>query len=79
MSSELRLVVIGEALSGLATQVALVAIPCQVYVLTHSAALVGLLGLVELGPARHRVAARRGGPRSTIAIACWEQCRVCLN
>ena len=29
---------------------ALVAIPFQVYVLTHSAALVGLLGLVELGP-----------------------------
>ena len=49
-SRELRLVVIGEALAGLGTQAALVAIPYQVYVLTHSAALVGLLGLVELGP-----------------------------
>src|SRR4051812_50153673 len=49
-SRDLRLVVIGEALSGLGTQAALVAIPFQVYVLTHSAALVGLLGLVELGP-----------------------------
>src|SRR3954447_11093607 len=49
-SRDLRLVVIGELLSGLGTQAALVAIPFQVYVLTHSAALVGLLGVVELGP-----------------------------
>src|SRR5919206_2925722 len=49
-SRDLRLVVIGEAISGLGTQAALVAIPFQVYVLTHSAALVGLLGVVELGP-----------------------------
>jgi predicted MFS family arabinose efflux permease len=49
-SRDLRLVVIGEAISGLGTQAALVAIPYQVYVLTHSAALVGLLGVVELGP-----------------------------
>jgi MFS family permease len=49
-SRELRLVVIGEAISGLGTQAALVAIPFQVFVLTHSAALVGLLGAVELGP-----------------------------
>jgi MFS family permease len=49
-SRELRLVVIGEAISGLGTQAALVAIPFQVYTLTHSAALVGLLGIVELGP-----------------------------
>src|SRR5919205_2640996 len=49
-SRDLRLIVIGEAISGLGTQAALVAIPFQVYVLTHSAALVGLLGVVELGP-----------------------------
>jgi MFS family permease len=49
-SRELRLVVIGEAISALGTQAALVAIPFQIYVLTHSAALVGLLGAVELGP-----------------------------
>ena len=49
-SRDLRLVVIGEAISGLGTQAALVAVPYQVYVLTHSAALVGLLGIVELGP-----------------------------
>jgi len=49
-SRDLRLVVIGELISGLGTQAALVAIPFQVYTLTHSAALVGLLGVVELGP-----------------------------
>src|SRR5919205_2353476 len=49
-SRGLRLVVIGEAISGLGTQAALVAIPFQVFVLTHSAFLVGLLGIVELGP-----------------------------
>src|SRR5215212_4710910 len=37
-------------LSAVGSQAALVAIPYQVYVLTHSPALVGLLGLVELGP-----------------------------
>lgn len=49
-SRDLRLVVIGEGISGLGTQAALVAIPFQIYVLTHSAALVGLLGVVELVP-----------------------------
>jgi MFS family permease len=49
-SRDLRLVLIGQALSALGTQAALVAVPYQVYVLTHSAALVGLLGVVELGP-----------------------------
>jgi MFS family permease len=42
--------VIGELFSGLGAQAVLVAIPFQVYVLTNSAALVGLLGLVELVP-----------------------------
>src|SRR3954465_12951748 len=49
-SRNLRLLVIGELFSGLGAQAALVAIPYQIYVLTHSAALVGLLGIVELVP-----------------------------
>src|SRR3954462_5304420 len=49
-SRDLRLLVIGELFSGLGAQAALVAIPFQIYVLTHSAALVGLLGIVELVP-----------------------------
>src|SRR3954470_6851280 len=49
-SRNLRLLVIGELFSGLGAQAALVAIPYQIYVLTKSAALVGLLGIVELVP-----------------------------
>ena len=49
-SRNLRLLAIGEVLSGFGSQAVLVAIPFQVYVLTQSAALVGLLGLVELVP-----------------------------
>src|SRR3954451_19681760 len=49
-SRDLRLLVIGELFSGLGAQAALVAIPYQIYVLTGSAALVGLLGIVELIP-----------------------------
>src|SRR5919112_594274 len=49
-SRNLRLLVIGELFSGFGSQAALVAIPYQVYTLTHSAALVGLLGIVELVP-----------------------------
>ncbi len=49
-SRNLRLLVIGELFSGLGSQAALVAIPFQIYTLTHSAALVGLLGMVELVP-----------------------------
>ena len=49
-SRNLRLLAIGEVLSGFGSQAVLVAIPFQVYVLTRSAALVGLLGLVELVP-----------------------------
>src|SRR4051812_42713934 len=49
-SRDLRLLVTGELFSGLGAQAALVAIPYQIYVLTHSAALVGLLGIVELIP-----------------------------
>jgi MFS family permease len=49
-SRDLRLLLLGEVVSSLGTQAALVAVPFQVYVLSRSAALVGLLGLIELGP-----------------------------
>jgi MFS family permease len=49
-SRDFRLVVIGNFLSGLGAQATLVALPYQVYVQTHSALLVGLLGAVELAP-----------------------------
>jgi MFS family permease len=49
-SRELRLLVLGNFVSGLGTQAALVALPYQVYVQTGSPLLTGLLGAVELGP-----------------------------
>lgn len=49
-SRELRLLVVGNFVSNLGTQAALVALPYQVYVQTKSALLTGLLGAVELGP-----------------------------
>ena len=49
-SREYRLLVGGQLVSSLGTQAALVALPFQIYVLSHSAALVGLLGAFELGP-----------------------------
>jgi MFS family permease len=49
-SRNLRLLILGELFSGLGTQAALVAIPYQIFLITHSAALVGLLGIVELIP-----------------------------
>jgi MFS family permease len=49
-SRELRLLVLGNFVSGLGTQAGLVALPYQVYVETHSALLTGLLGAAELGP-----------------------------
>lgn len=49
-SRDLRLVTIGQAAATLGTQAALVAIPYQVFVLTRSPLLVGLVGAVELGP-----------------------------
>ncbi len=41
---------LGEAVSSLGSQIALVALPIQIYLISHSAALVGLLGAFELGP-----------------------------
>jgi MFS family permease len=49
-SRDLRLVVLGNFVSGMGTQATLVALPYQIYVETHSALLVGLLGAVELFP-----------------------------
>jgi MFS family permease len=49
-SREFRLIVLGEVVTGLGNQAALVALPFQIYVVSHSAALVGLLGAFELGP-----------------------------
>ncbi|HEY6888282.1 MAG TPA: MFS transporter [Solirubrobacter sp.] len=46
----LRRLISGELISGLGSQAALVAIPYQVFTLTKSPALVGLLGIVELLP-----------------------------
>ncbi len=49
-SRDFRLLAVGGTISSLGTQAALVALPIQIYLLSHSAALVGLLGLFELGP-----------------------------
>jgi MFS family permease len=49
-SRDLRLVVGGGFVSNLGTQATLVALPYQLYIVTHSALLVGLLGAVELVP-----------------------------
>ena len=49
-SRDFRLLVIGGLISGIGTQVTLVALPYQVFVLTRSSFLVGMLGLVELVP-----------------------------
>jgi MFS family permease len=40
----------GQIVSLLGTQLTLVALPLQVYLLTHSSLAVGLIGLVQLGP-----------------------------
>src|SRR5215218_3050238 len=49
-SRDLRLLLIGEFLTGLGTQAALVALPYQLYTQTGSPLLTGLLGAVELAP-----------------------------
>jgi ENTS family enterobactin (siderophore) exporter len=49
-SRDFRLLTVGALVTGLGTQAALVALPYQVYVISRSAFLTGLLGLVELGP-----------------------------
>jgi MFS family permease len=49
-SRDLRLLVSGTFVADMGAQAALVALPYQLYILTRSAFLVGLLGAVELGP-----------------------------
>jgi MFS family permease len=50
VSRNFRLLMLGGLVTGIGTQATLIALPYQVYVLTHSAFLTGLLGAVELGP-----------------------------
>ncbi|MGZ6643092.1 MAG: MFS transporter [Solirubrobacteraceae bacterium] len=49
-SRDFRLLTLGNVVSGLGTQAALVALPFQVYSQTQSAFLTGLLGAAELAP-----------------------------
>jgi MFS family permease len=49
-SRDYRLLVLGGFVSGLGTQLTLVALPYQVYLQTRSSLLVGLIGLAELVP-----------------------------
>jgi MFS family permease len=49
-SRDLRLVIIGNLVTGIGAQATLVALPYQLYIETHSPLLVGLLGAVELVP-----------------------------
>jgi MFS family permease len=49
-SRDLRALIVGNLVTGLGTQAALVALPYQLYTQTGSAFLTGLLGAFELGP-----------------------------
>jgi MFS family permease len=49
-SRDFRLLTAGTLITGLGTQATLVALPYQVFVITGSAFLVGLIGAAELGP-----------------------------
>jgi len=49
-SRPFRQLQLGQAVSGLGTQAALVALPYQIFVISRSPTLVGLLGAFELGP-----------------------------
>ena len=49
-SRDFRLLMLGQLVTGLGSQAALVALPFQVYELTGSAFMTGLVGLVELFP-----------------------------
>ncbi|MBS1889555.1 MAG: MFS transporter [Actinobacteria bacterium] len=49
-SRDFRLLTVGTLITGLGTQATLVALPYQVFVITGSAFLTGLLGLAELAP-----------------------------
>ena len=47
---DFRLLFLGQMISFLGSQITYVAVPYQVYQLTHSPLMVGLLGIAELGP-----------------------------
>ena len=47
---DFRLLFIGQTVSGLGSMITFIAVPFQIYQLTHSSLLVGLLGLVEIVP-----------------------------
>ena len=49
-SRDFRLIALGQIVSSLGSQAALVALPYQIFVISHSVTLVGLLGAFELGP-----------------------------
>ncbi len=49
-SRDFRLLVTGEVIGNLGTQAALIALPYQIFVISRSPTLVGLLGAFELGP-----------------------------
>jgi len=49
-SRDFRMLALGQIVSNLGTQAALVALPYQIFVISRSATLVGLLGAFELGP-----------------------------
>lgn len=49
-SRDFRLLTGGQLISSIGSEAAMVALPFQVFVLTRSPALVGLIGAVELGP-----------------------------
>lgn len=49
-SRDFRLLALGQLVSNIGSEAAMVALPYQVFVLTRSAALVGLIGAIELGP-----------------------------
>jgi MFS family permease len=49
-SRQYRVLYVGELLAFLGSQITVVAVPLQVYLLTHSSLAVGLVGLAQLGP-----------------------------
>jgi len=49
-SRDFRLILLGSLVTGLGTQATLIALPYQVFVISGSPFLTGLIGLVELGP-----------------------------
>ncbi len=50
VSADFRRLFVGQAISEFGTQITFVAVPFQVYVLTRSTAMVGLLALFEAIP-----------------------------